>query len=66
MGRGKALSALFKVGRDLLPVRSGADKPRALTLSKSSQGWSQATWNLISGGAAKLFLCFSKLEAPFF
>jgi hypothetical protein len=41
MGRTKALSALSKTGSEILPARSGADKPRALMLSKSKQGRSQ-------------------------
>jgi hypothetical protein len=30
MGSGNALSVLFKAGSEILPVRSGADNPRAL------------------------------------
>jgi hypothetical protein len=57
-----------KAGSEILPVRSGADEQRLLTLSKSRPGGNLKVLNIIALGvnAAKLFLCFSKLEAKFF
>jgi hypothetical protein len=66
MGRAKALSALFKAGSEILPARSGVDKPRALTLFKSRPGGSPKVLNIITRGNAKVFLCLSKLEVKFF
>jgi hypothetical protein len=68
MGRkcGKALSVLFKAGSAILTARSGADKPRFLTLSKSRPGGNPKALNIIALGIAKFFLCISKLEAQFF
>jgi hypothetical protein len=57
---------LFNAGSAILPARSGAGKPRLLTLSKSRLGGNPKVLNIIALGTAKLFLCFSKLEAPFF
>jgi hypothetical protein len=57
---------LFKAGSAILTARSGADKPRFLTLSKSRPGGNPKALNIIALGIAKFFLCFSKLEAPFF
>jgi hypothetical protein len=56
----------FQSWKRLSSRKSGADKPRFLTLSKSRPGGNPKVLNIIALGIAKLFLCFSKLEAKFF
>jgi hypothetical protein len=59
----------FKAGSEILPVRSGAGKPSALTLSKlyARQEMSQEPYHTGRGKALSMpFLCTLKLEVKFF
>jgi hypothetical protein len=58
-GCGKGISVSFKAGSEILPVRSGADKPSALTLSKlcAKQGMSQEPHHTGRGKDLSMTFC---------
>jgi hypothetical protein len=64
-GRRKALSVPFKVGSEILPVRSGAAKLLRCALNVR-HGRRELGLNLIIRVTAKLFLCSLKLEVNLF